>query len=170
MGREAQRKGLDILLDAYSMLQDAKVEELRLDVVSSFQDGWRPSGTLAGVHLHGGLPAAETMALMREAHVLVMPSRVESYGIVYVEAMSQGTLPVAVDREPQRSLLGAGRYGMLTSLDATELAVILGDILKDGPKRSAMAEAALNHFEANFSLGAVLKQYERAFTKAAEKH
>ena len=45
---------------------------------------------------------ADVLKLMRESHVLIMPSAFESYGFVYIEAMSQGCIPLALDRPVQR--------------------------------------------------------------------
>ena len=167
VGRQAHRKGLDLLLPAFAQVRGRFGPDATLDVVSSFDDGWKPEGAPEGVKFYREAPPIEVMSLMAKAHLFVMPSRVESYGIVYVEALSQGAVPVAVNREPQRSLLDGGRIGILTEPDEDALAHDLIGIVGDQSRRNEMALDGLRRFKAQFGFEAVRGIYERALVTAA---
>jgi glycosyltransferase involved in cell wall biosynthesis len=50
---------------------------------------------LRQVELHEHLPAGEYARLLSEAHVLLFPSRYESFGLVVLDALAAGVIPVA---------------------------------------------------------------------------
>lgn len=141
VGREANRKGLPQLLRAIEMLPaDAK---LSLAVVSTFADGavQLPRGTT----VHSESSHERVLEWMAQAHILAMPSMRENYGFVYVEAMSRGCIPLALDRPVQREIAGDG--GILASSAAPEaIAEVLTPALEMGWVQ-AKARKALQQFE-----------------------
>ena len=53
----------------------------------------------------------EIIQKMRGAHVMLMPSRFETFGWVYLEAMASGTIALASNQPPQREILANGTAG-----------------------------------------------------------
>jgi glycosyltransferase involved in cell wall biosynthesis len=108
VGNDARRKGLKEALDAFAHLPEAVRQSSLFTIVSHFDrsfDGSRVSvPSDPRVTVHGGLPQADVLELMRESHVLVNAAHCESYGNVFLEAMSQGTLCVGPSWEVQREL------------------------------------------------------------------
>jgi glycosyltransferase involved in cell wall biosynthesis len=107
VGIDWERKGGPLLLRAFSRLR-AVCPQARLDVV-----GGHPRLEQAGVHGHGVLSprrAADT-ALMAElfarATCLVLPSQVEPFGIVHVEAASAGIPSIGSSVGGPRDVIGA---------------------------------------------------------------
>lgn len=92
VGGDPVRKGLDVLLDAL----DALPGRCRLDVVTN-QAYVSPEladrlEALADVATHFGVGpmSDELFALFRSADLFVMPSRYDTYGFVYAEALASG--------------------------------------------------------------------------------
>jgi glycosyltransferase involved in cell wall biosynthesis len=169
VGREARRKGLDMLLDALASTE-LRSANVQLDIVTSFADGAIPVPDDDRIRILGERSATEVQALMREAHIFAMPSRRESYGIVFIEAMAAGAVPLTMDREPQRSLFAHGKAGSLINGGAQEIARELLRLAEDREARLAKAVAAWTLFHEQFSNDAVSAAYGRAFDMATSRH
>lgn len=159
VGREARRKGLDVLIEAFVAMIDNGNVAARLVIVSSFIDGPIEIPKRPDIEVIGEVPVGEVQQLMRQAHVFAMPSRVEMYGIVYVEAMAQGAVPIAPDREPQRSILGGGAYGLLVDGRIETLRDALARLCSDPIGRLAMAQAGRGEFDRIFAIDHVLEKF-----------
>jgi len=127
LGRLEPRKGLDIALDAWCRIAPA-VPDARLTIAG---DG--PMRDLAAaaasdrVAVVGRPDDAEARRLMAAADLCLAPAPYgESFGLILVEAMAAGTLPVAAANEGYGSVLtGDGAALLVTPDDATALAASL---------------------------------------------
>lgn len=87
-------------------------------------------GVLDRFEFEGTVDAAEAMGLVRGAAVVVVPSRLESFGIPYYEAMALGRPIVAADRACAHEALGdAALYAPASGghAMAEQVARLLGD-------------------------------------------
>jgi len=50
---------------------------------------------MRGIHFHGSLNPDQVMELLSGSHILLMPSNFEGFGLVIVEAMARGVIPIA---------------------------------------------------------------------------
>jgi glycosyltransferase involved in cell wall biosynthesis len=105
VGAQARRKNLPRLVEACGMLA-RRSRRVVLTVVSDFRDG-EVDTTAPFIRSLGRRGNAEVFGLLRESHVLCVPSLWESFGMIYVEALAHGCAVVAPDREVQRSLFGS---------------------------------------------------------------
>jgi glycosyltransferase involved in cell wall biosynthesis len=169
VGREAKRKGLDIFLEAITQLPESSKVRLAIDVVTSDASFQPQFKYLTNVTWHKELSKSEVQALMLQAHVFVMPSRFESYGLVYIEAMAAGSVVLAPSWESQRELCCNGETGVLTDGTVTGVALALGRI-SDRTFRLTLAEKARHNCEAEYSPSAVAIAHYRAFEKAINGH
>lgn len=159
VGGEARRKNLPRVLEACARLERTGVP-LRLTVVSNFRDGpvdvARPF-----VRNLGPQSNQEVRRLMNESDVLCVPSIAESFGIVFVEAMSAGCAVIAPDLSMQRSLFGeAVEFADPRSVES------IGDALMrlSRPEhRRAVAQRGLNAYRSYYAPDVVA----RAFANAA---
>jgi glycosyltransferase involved in cell wall biosynthesis len=95
----------------------------------------------------GRVSQAEAARLLRRAKALVMPSKLESFGLPYYEAMAEGTPVVAADRAFAHEACGdAGAYADADSGEAFADAV--AELIDDEALYKARSEAALARFEA----------------------
>ncbi|HEY0178299.1 MAG TPA: glycosyltransferase family 4 protein [Dokdonella sp.] len=95
-GRLDAQKGTDRLLDAFASYR-ALHPERRLKLVLTGSDALGLRAT-PGVEFLGFVDEARKLALMAGAAAFVQPSRYESFSIVTLEAMAQGT-PILVNAE-----------------------------------------------------------------------
>jgi glycosyltransferase involved in cell wall biosynthesis len=91
VGQGVQRKGLHHLLEAWDR---AKLKDARLDVVAYRVDPHMTPPRSDNVRLHGYLRPKELRALFHSASFFVLPSLVEGFGLVYLEALAAGCICV----------------------------------------------------------------------------
>jgi len=147
VGHLIPSKGNDLVVRALAELA-GRYDDLEYAVVG--EGGLRPelealARTLnvgRRVHFLGRLPHDELLALMARADVFVLPSAPEGFGLVYAEALSQGTPVVACRDEGPADFVDDGVSGLLVpprDLDAVVTAV---DGLLADPERARTMAAA----------------------------
>jgi glycosyltransferase involved in cell wall biosynthesis len=159
VGRQALRKGLPQTVEAMTPLLEAN-PKLSLTIISSQDGGQVAIPSLPNIIVRQEATREEVLALLQQSHVLLMPSAWESYGFVYIEAMSRGCVPLAVDRPVQRELLGA--HGLLVgSQDSEEIGAVIRDAMGNVGRLKRMAEKGLEEFRVRFSPEAVAGEFRR---------
>ncbi|MEG3165356.1 glycosyltransferase family 4 protein [Sphingomonas sp. PB2P19] len=147
VGRDEHRKGFDALLGALAILaEDAEagtLDPFRLTIIGVTDD--------AVAHLP---PAARVLArcyhrvdeprlhdLLAATHLVVAPSRYESFGIVYQEAMMFGRPIVACAEDPSARLFvgGSGAGLLAATCSGPDLAEPLRRLIQDPAARAALA-------------------------------
>ena len=95
VGSLIQRKGYDVLIEAFAQLDNAE----RLIIIGSGPENQRlhtqaeQLGIADRVQFTGMLDKQAILSLMNESNAFVLPSRGETFGVAYIEAMAMG-LPV----------------------------------------------------------------------------
>ncbi|GJD35390.1 glycosyltransferase family 4 protein [Methylobacterium aerolatum] len=178
VGRAEARKGFDALLDAAAILGEEQARgalpPFRLDLVGV------PPGDLPAdlpetarcrIAAHGRIDAAALARAYAASHVVLAPSRYESFGLVYQEALAYGrpVVACAVDASA-RAFVGAPGAGPLAgAATGAALADALRPLLIDPALRRAYrtrALAAAGRFD-RASLGRdTLALYGRAIAAA----
>jgi len=154
IGNVIRRKGLHLVLQALDRLP---VETWQLDIAGNLtiDPGYtamlrrqaRRLKTGAQVNFHGSLSDAELARQLWDSQVLVVPSSYEGYGIVYLEAMSFGVVPLASTSGAAHEIIHHGQDGFLVDPhDAEELAGIIQDLYQDHEKLCRMSLAARQRF------------------------
>ena len=120
IGNIIPRKGLHILLKALSRLQP---NEFTLKIAGS--EDFAPKyaakmhrltaklGLEERVHFLGYCTDDELRRLLHDAHLLVLPSQYEGFGIVYLEAMGFGLPVIASERGAAWEFVQEGKNGFL---------------------------------------------------------
>ncbi|MFY9264993.1 MAG: glycosyltransferase family 4 protein [Solirubrobacterales bacterium] len=128
VGQLIPRKGIDVLLDALSRVDDAELwiagdGELE-DVVAAAARGD------SRIRYLGHLPTEEIMALYPQIDILVVPSRYEVWGLVVDEALAFGRPVVATDQVGAADdLIEAGVTGEIVPAgDAAALAAAINSV------------------------------------------
>ena len=110
-------KNVHILLKAFSTTKYRK--KYHLDIVGdgSYETYLKlmtvDLGLKEQVHFHGRMPRTEVFRKMREADCFVMVSKGETFGMVYVEALSQGCIVIASRDSCGKSIIAQGKNGFL---------------------------------------------------------
>jgi glycosyltransferase involved in cell wall biosynthesis len=98
--RPSWHKGTDLLVNyIIPILLKALGQGVRIVVTEATSDYlshiYEKIKGLRRIELHEHLPAGEYARLLSEAHVLLFPSRYESFGRVVLDALAAGVIPVA---------------------------------------------------------------------------
>jgi colanic acid/amylovoran biosynthesis glycosyltransferase len=177
VGRLADKKGVDVLLEAV-----ARVPSARLEVIGDGPDRAALEaraerlGVLDRVRFAGRLPKSEVLATLARAQAVVIPSRVAASGdmdgtpVVLCEAMAAGVPVVASDLGGLGECIDDGVTGLLVrpgdvdALSATLAKVLSGSIDLGALGRAAEAEAARS-----LDIGAIGDAYGRVLADVARR-
>lgn len=94
VGQGVQRKGLHHLLKAWGRL---RLPHAELVVVAAVVDPGIAALAGPGVRILSRQSRADLWRLYNESHVFVMPSLVEGFGLVYLEALAAGCYAIGTD-------------------------------------------------------------------------
>lgn len=94
------------------------------------------------VHFLGRLPHARVLALMARAQLVALPSWDEAFGLVYTEAMAQGTPVLAGRGEGPEDFISHGVSGYLAPVRSpAALAAIIANVLDEPAQAAAIGTA-----------------------------
>jgi len=129
--RDFYRKGGDLVVAALAVLRREHDPRITLTVVGP--ETWPLPGTPPdGVRFLGSLPLHELAALYDRHDLFVMPSRMEGFGKVLVEALARGLPCVARDAFAMPEIVTPGVSGaLITGDDENELAAVIAAALAD---------------------------------------
>ncbi len=149
VGRNEHRKGFDALIIALKILSrraDAGMRDFRLTIVGVHADdiGALPASARNRLRCHGRVDEPLLHDLMTAANVIVAPSRYESFGLVYQEAMMFGRPVVACADDPSaRLFIGESGAGLLAKhCTGDDLATPLQRLIEDPVLRTDYAAAS----------------------------
>jgi len=147
MGRMVDNKGFDLLLDAFARVApNHRGADLVLAGYGRVQADLRTQadrlGVAARVRFPGRLDRGQVGAALAAADVYVVPSRVEPFGIVILEAWNAGLPVIATNRGGPPEFVTDGVDGMLVDmLDVGSLARVLDWVLRDRDLRARLGRA-----------------------------
>jgi glycogen synthase len=173
VSRLEQRKGADLLLLAVAaLLQNG--EKIKVHVVGRDSYAGDPSRSCKdqflaahpalteAVVFHGELDDASLVSLYETADIFCVPSRYESFGIIYIEAMRYGLPVVALAAGGVTDIVVDGETGLLCN-DKTAFAVqsALQTLLSDRKLRQRMGQAGRERFTHQFEDDVVVQHMLR---------
>ena len=166
VGREAIRKGLPQLISALSRLREEGITNFHLLVVSSFVDGKIDIPLVDWIEQHCEIVHEELLTIFRRAQIFAMPSKYESYGLVYLEALANGCVTIARNEEPQRELMNYGEAGVLVDAYSVEdITNHLRTVLLDREERVRLACNAVTYYTEHLSQRVVRQNWTDALSR-----
>ena len=151
LGRfEEDRKGLPVLLDALPIISRF-IPDIRVliagpgdsdEVLAKVDPQLRHR-----VEFLGKISEGDKADFLASVSLYIAPNTGgESFGIILAEAMAGGAAVVASDIPAFADVLGNGQFGALFESENSEnLAKVIIDLLRDDPKRIALAAAGAKH-------------------------
>lgn len=135
LGNVIRRKGLHTLLKAI----DNRNLAVKVDIVGGINIEPRYAyemerytlthGLSSGIGFHGPLDHEPLIKMYKRAHIMVVPSSYEGYGIVYLEGMGFGLPAIGTTAGAASEIITHGEDGYLIQPDDTKsLAEILSEI------------------------------------------
>lgn len=170
VGRQARLKGLPVLIEAMQLLRRSGATNFSLTVVSTLRDGHVDLPLDEGwINYYKEVSHSDAMRLFRESQIFAMPTRRDSYGLVFHEALASGCVVCVPDREPQREFVDYGKAGIvLHHLSAVEMAAQLGPVIEDAELRTRLAVAGRKRYLDKFSQQVIRKQWSDIVAAAME--
>ena len=163
LGRIVPEKRVDLLLKAYSMLEDSISQDLYIagpveneSIVSAYRNNKR-------IHFLGSKFGEEKAELLRNAYLYVLPSDLEGLSIALLEAMSYGNICLVSDIDANKEALGeCGIYfkaGNLEDLKGKLQDICLHSASYESYKSMAV-ERIKNTFEWHIISDKIISYYE----------
>lgn len=160
VGKLSQQKGIGYLFEAVELLSRNKIN-YSLTVL-----GRPPVATqeldraLARCRCIDSAPHARVLELMREHDVLVFPTLFDGFGLVILEAMSQGTVVIATPNCAAPEIFDTGHEGFIVPIRSPEaIARCLTELAEDRDLLANMSERArlkaISHEWAGYRRGIV---------------
>ncbi len=164
---DREGKGIDLVLQALPTVI-AQCPGTRYRVVGGGGDLPRLAEMIRklGLERCTELPGARRDDALRQAYadadVFVLPTQVEGFGVVFLEAMYYKLPVVAVRASATPEVVEDGVTGLLAAPgDAKELAAALVSLLSDSDRRRAIGEAGRSHVERLYCFEHFVARWER---------
>jgi glycogen(starch) synthase len=165
LGRAVNNKGFDLLIDAFAAVS-LSAPDLSLVIagdgasLDSLRDQVRILSLEQRVHFTGALDRGGVVTLLSNAEVIVMPSRIEPFGIVVLEAWRAGCPVIASNRGGAPEYVADNIDGILVDpLDSVALSGALLRLLESPVERDRLSKAGLRAV-CNFQWERIADRYE----------
>jgi phosphatidyl-myo-inositol dimannoside synthase len=155
--REENYKGHSEMIEIWPRVLAAMPDaELRIigdgDLRPDLENLALRSGVAHRVRFYGSIPDTQKESLLRESRVLVLPSRAEGFGLVYLEAMRLGRPCIVSDLDAGREVVNPPEAGLAVNPeDPARMVEALLEVLTPGPAWDEMSTRALRRYESNFT-------------------
>ena len=154
VGRAVKNKGFDLLIDAFSLLSSSRAD-LQLVIggdgpaLPDLRSDAERRGVAERTRFLGRLEPSQVATLMRRAAVLVVPSRLEPFGVVVLEGWRARVPVVVTNRGGPPEFVDDDRDGIVVDpLDAAALAGAISRVLDDRTFAAQLVDRAQQRLEA----------------------
>lgn len=178
LGRKAPGKGLHLLVDAMRYVW-ARQSGASLVLAGAAGEGGvalalriaaLPPDARGRVRSLDDITDAEKTQLLARARCLVLPSRIESFGVVLLEAWAQGVPVIALDLPVFRELVAPGVDGLLVRPDdPAALGAAIAWMLEHPEEARAMGQAGLAKVRERHTWHQVAARFLEACTHACAR-
>jgi glycosyltransferase involved in cell wall biosynthesis len=175
IGRLADKKGVDVLVDAL-----VRVPEVRVEIIGdgpdrqALEDRARRLGVADRVRFLGRQPKTAVLQALGRAEAVAIPSKVGAGGdmegtpVVLCEAMAAGAPVVASDLGGLGECIVDGKTGLLVPPgDVDGLAAALQKMTSGAVDLEALGAAAAEEAARSLDIGEVGRAYDRVMAEAA---
>lgn len=156
-GEVGLRKGADLLLDALAKLETMTPDWRCVMAGNGEVDVFRSHAAGLGlehkVAFTGWVDSAAVHALMREAAIVVLPSRVEGLPLTLLEGACAGTALVASDVGAITDIVDDGVTGAIVALEPQHIAARLAELLLSPDRLGRAQVEARRAFEQHYEIG-----------------
>ena len=173
LGRFAHKKGFDVLLQAVAHAA-AQGATFRLEIGGDGPERASLKALAARLGIEDRVTFCgwidDVEAFLADAGLFVLPSRVESFGIVILEAMACGVPIIATRVSGPLATLDGDTALLVPSDDPAAMAAAMRAVFEAPDAAEARARAALASFKASYAEPVVMERYLDACRRLAERN
>ncbi len=177
LGRINFKKGLDLLIPAFDVLQ-RKIPDVRLAIVGPENDDYGQKvrdwvserGLIDAVCFVEHLDGVAVLQAYVDADVFVLPSYTENFGMTVVEAMACGLPVVISDQVNIHTEVEESGAGLVTRCNAAEVTEALDALLRDAPRRQVMGAAGRAFAQQQYNWDRIVVRLTEEYKAAIERH
>lgn len=166
VGRVIKRKKLDVVVKAMEKLNKYSPNRFRLKVVGTgpFLDKVKKR-TADNIIFHGHVSNfEELLSIYRDSHIFTMPSVKETFGLVYIEAMTQGLPIIYCENEAVDGFFNEYQVGKAVNAnDVNGTAKAIEQIIKEYDVLSINAIREAKKFNWDEITGKFVEVYKKGF-------
>ncbi len=167
-GRLVHKKGFDLLLAAFSRIND---HDLQLYLAGDGSERERLGRLVRRYQLQERVRLIGWQENIRDflmqGDLFVLPSRDEPFGIALLEAMACGIPVVATDCHGPVEIVDESCAWLCAAGSADALTEAIAEALADPAGRQLRAENALQRYKAHYTLDKAVPQFEAAYQRLA---
>ena len=164
VGRQARLKGLDLIFEALMQMTDRNIKIEFTVVTNELKDNFNiPVIDNVNIIWFQEMAKNEVLDLMKKNHIYIMPSRMDSYGLVFIEAMANGCAVIAPNWEAQSDIFDDGDCGILVGTDDSSDIAKAISALQRKELRINYAKKALNKYKNDFAPEVVSRKHYDIF-------
>lgn len=127
-----------------------------------------PSVTRENVLLLGPVLGQEKRDLLAATDVFALPSRIDSFGIVYLEAWAYGKPVIGARAGGVPDVIDEGKDGLLVEFgDESELAAAIDTLLKQPERARGMGQRGREKVESSYTWDHIYSQLEAVYEQLA---
>jgi glycosyltransferase involved in cell wall biosynthesis len=165
VGYEGKRKGLNELIEALNVLGHSYLKSYNVKVTVVSKD--KPQVNFE-INWFKRLPHSKIMELMRLASIFILVPQRESYGLVLLEAMSNGCSVITdIDTTRQEILGDSGLYVKYGDINQMKKKLML--LIENAELRNELSQKAIERVNNNFVPEVVAEKYVNAFKGIIKK-
>ncbi len=173
IGRQEAFKGIPVLAEAYSSL-GASFKNIHLFIcgaVGAYTEELKKIIEInKGIRLLSNITDRQKTEILRVTDILVLPSKEESFGVVFLEAWSFSKPVVGAGIGAVASLIEEGKDGLLFKPDdVQDLADKLRLLVENEPLRKELGENGKAKYLANYTWDAIAKKFRDVYQLAINK-
>jgi glycosyltransferase involved in cell wall biosynthesis len=172
VGRVSEDKGLKTLIQAVPLvLKDFPLARFLIvgedyGYLSILKSLVQELGVEKSVVFIGRLPDEQLVRVYKMADVFVLPSELEAFGIVVIEAMASGLPVVVSNMGGMKNIVQDGKNGLLfTTRNSRQLGEKIISLLNDEELRIRLAENGTKTVLENYSINRVVDKLEKLYAE-----
>ena len=161
VGRFEQRKGIDLLLNAIPVILQKTNKDIKFQIIGKAHNGIDYEKNFYNEHnlsksstveFLGEITGDNLIPFYQNCDIFVAPSRWESFGLIYIEAMSYAKPVVACNTGGAKSIIRNNIDGLLVKTEnSMELAKAVLILIADKQKRVTMGENSFSRFTQKYT-------------------
>lgn len=170
-GRFSPEKGFGILIESIKILKDQGYNVL-LKLGGGGPEKDKLIRQINSLDLNNSIELTgwvnNVPDFLKTGSVFILPSLREAFGIVILEAMSQGKVIISSDAPGPSEILDESTGYLFPAGNANALADCIKKVVEDPERSKARASNALSKFKTSFSTEKVIPMFEACYTDELE--